>query len=110
CHSSYSLIPSTNKRVKSPAKKPNRIQIGNEAAMRRATHNLIEKRYRDNINKKFAALEKALGDKKSPRSSQETAAPLKKSSILAKAVIYIQDLQAKNISLQGELESIKTVL
>ncbi|KAE8352296.1 hypothetical protein BDV28DRAFT_135342 [Aspergillus coremiiformis] len=75
-------------------------------AAKRAAHNIIEKRYRTNMNAKFVALEKAMcgGVQKS---SKNGSASLKKSEILTNAIAYMQELQEENKALQKELAMLK---
>ncbi|KAF5855384.1 hypothetical protein ETB97_009334 [Aspergillus alliaceus] len=75
-------------------------------AAKRAAHNIIEKRYRTNMNAKFVALEKAMcgGVQKSSKSG---SASLKKSEILTNAIAYMQELQEENKALQKELAMMK---
>ena len=75
-------------------------------AAKRAAHNIIEKRYRTNMNAKFVALEKAMcgGVQKSSKSG---SASLKKSEILTNAIAYMQELQEENKVLQKELAMFK---
>ncbi|KAE8143766.1 hypothetical protein BDV38DRAFT_2836 [Aspergillus pseudotamarii] len=75
-------------------------------AAKRAAHNIIEKRYRTNMNAKFVALEKAMcgGVQKS---SKGGSASLKKSEILTNAIAYMQELQEENKALQKELAMFK---
>ncbi|KAL4912752.1 hypothetical protein BDW62DRAFT_206197 [Aspergillus aurantiobrunneus] len=87
-------------------------------AAKRAAHNIIEKRYRTNMNAKFVALEKAMAVKtvsKSKPSSTSTStsmtangsakssASLKKSEILSNAITYMHELQEANERLRREI-------
>lgn len=78
-------------------------------ATKRAAHNVIEKRYRTNMNAKFVALEKAMsggnGVQKSSRGGG--SASLKKSEILTNAITYMHGLQEENRYLQKELAILK---
>ncbi|EAW13460.1 putative HLH DNA binding domain protein [Aspergillus clavatus NRRL 1] len=77
-------------------------------AAKRAAHNIIEKRYRTNMNAKFVALEKAMsgsGVQKPTKSG--SSASLKKSEILSNAISYMQELQDENAALQKELALLK---
>ncbi|KAK1142643.1 hypothetical protein N8T08_007447 [Aspergillus melleus] len=71
-------------------------------AAKRAAHNIIEKRYRTNMNAKFVALEKAMcgGVQKSTKGG---SASLKKSEILTNAITYMHELQEENKAMQKEL-------
>ncbi|PWY93926.1 hypothetical protein BO94DRAFT_531917 [Aspergillus sclerotioniger CBS 115572] len=75
-------------------------------AAKRAAHNIIEKRYRTNMNAKFVALEKAMcGGVQKP--SKGGSASLKKSEILTNAITFMQELQEENKALQKELAIMK---
>ncbi|RJE20176.1 hypothetical protein PHISCL_07493 [Aspergillus sclerotialis] len=75
-------------------------------AAKRAAHNVIEKRYRTNMNAKFVALEKAMsGGIQKPTKGESGS--LKKSEILANAISYMQKLQDENKSLQKEVSFLK---
>ncbi|KAI9044514.1 uncharacterized protein KD926_000425 [Aspergillus affinis] len=71
-------------------------------AAKRAAHNIIEKRYRTNMNAKFVSLEKAMcgGVQKSTKGG---SASLKKSEILTNAIAYMHELQEENKAMQKEL-------
>ena len=77
-------------------------------AAKRAAHNIIEKRYRTNMNAKFVALEKATSPnnmhKQTPRAG---AGSLKKSEILSNALAYIEHVQHENQAMQKELSLLK---
>ncbi|RDW67266.1 uncharacterized protein DSM5745_09132 [Aspergillus mulundensis] len=85
-------------------------------AAKRAAHNIIEKRYRTNMNAKFVALEKAMAVKTSGVSKSVSAsnsshgvkssASLKKSEILSNAIAYMQELQEVNERLRKELSAV----
>lgn len=77
-------------------------------AAKRAAHNIIEKRYRTNMNAKFLSLEKAI----SPagvhkQTSRAGAGSLKKSEILTNALTYIDNVQQENQALHKELALLK---
>lgn len=77
-------------------------------AAKRAAHNIIEKRYRTNMNAKFLSLEKAI----SPagvhkQTSRAGAGSLKKSEILSNALTYIDNVQQENQALHKELALLK---
>ncbi|KAF9886348.1 hypothetical protein FE257_011493 [Aspergillus nanangensis] len=75
-------------------------------AAKRAAHNIIEKRYRTNMNAKFVALEKAMcgGVQKQTKGGP---ASLKKSEILTNAIAYMHELQEENKALHKELALFK---
>ncbi|KAJ0422693.1 hypothetical protein BJY00DRAFT_311057 [Aspergillus carlsbadensis] len=86
-------------------------------AAKRAAHNIIEKRYRTNMNAKFVALEKAMTVKPSgsggvskttsaSASGVKSSASLKKSEILSNAIAYMQDLQEANERLRKEVATL----
>ncbi|PLN79368.1 hypothetical protein BDW42DRAFT_172946 [Aspergillus taichungensis] len=92
---------------------PTSATTGRNAA-KRAAHNIIEKRYRTNMNAKFVALEKAMdGAVGTSMSATASAAPrptrggssasLKKSEILSNAIAYMQELQEANQALRKEM-------
>jgi hypothetical protein len=77
-------------------------------AAKRAAHNIIEKRYRTNMNTKFLSLEKAI----SPagihkQTSRAGAGSLKKSEILTNALAYIESIQQENQAMHKELALLK---
>jgi hypothetical protein len=80
-------------------------------AAKRAAHNIIEKRYRTNMNAKFLALEQAIspaGVQKASRAGPGSGAgSLKKSEILSNALTYIERIQQENLAVQKELTMIK---
>ncbi|KAL2802003.1 hypothetical protein BJX63DRAFT_438282 [Aspergillus granulosus] len=71
-----------------------------QAAVQRKAHNVVEKRYRENLKSKFSALEKVMCGNR----SLSPAVPLRKSNILANAIRYMEDMQAKNSELERELK------
>ncbi|PYI11898.1 hypothetical protein BO78DRAFT_381943 [Aspergillus sclerotiicarbonarius CBS 121057] len=84
---------------------PAQTATGRNAA-KRAAHNIIEKRYRTNMNAKFVALEKAMcGGVQKP--TKGGSASLKKSEILTNAITFMQELQEENKALQKELAILK---
>ncbi|OJJ50646.1 hypothetical protein ASPZODRAFT_126553 [Penicilliopsis zonata CBS 506.65] len=115
---SESQSPSTTITAHTPSQTPTMRN-----AAKRAAHNIIEKRYRTNMNAKFVALEKAMAtphgvSKNSscsssspsvtnPASRPGAAASLKKSEILSNAITYIQELQEENRAMQKEMALLK---
>jgi hypothetical protein len=77
-------------------------------AAKRAAHNIIEKRYRTNMNAKFVSLEQAISpagvQKHTPKAG---AGSLKKSEILSNALTYIDSIQQENQALHKELAMLK---
>ena len=80
-------------------------------AAKRAAHNVIEKRYRTNMNAKFVALEKACAGGPSSGSDspgdgaevKASSSSLKKSEILSNAIAYMHGLQDQNRYLHKEI-------
>lgn len=75
-------------------------------AAKRAAHNVIEKRYRTNMNAKFLALERTISGG-AQKSTKGESASLKKSEILANAISYMQQLQEENKALHKEVSLLK---
>ncbi|KAL4943110.1 hypothetical protein BDV06DRAFT_190698 [Aspergillus oleicola] len=87
-------------------------------AAKRAAHNIIEKRYRTNMNAKFVALEKAMAvnpagvsesvstPAPSSTNGKGSSASLKKSEILSNAIAYMQELQEANERLRKEVSAL----
>lgn len=75
-------------------------------AAKRAAHNIIEKRYRTNMNAKFVSLEQAISSSPMQKCSKG-AGCLKKSEILTNALSYIDEIQQENQSLHRELAVLK---
>lgn len=76
-------------------------------AAKRAAHNIIEKRYRTNMNAKFVSLEQAISTSPAQKRSKIGAGCLKKSEILSNALSYIEDIQQENQALHKELAVLK---
>lgn len=80
------------------------------SAAKRAAHNVIEKRYRTNMNAKFVALEEAIAagparvaEHSENAKSKAGSASLKKSEILSNAIAYMHELQEENRYLHKEI-------
>lgn len=86
---------------------PQNTSPNSRNAAKRAAHNIIEKRYRTNMNAKFVALEKAMSNNGVAKTSKGGSASLKKSEILTNAIAYIQELQEENRAAQKELALLK---
>ncbi|KAJ5624808.1 hypothetical protein N7510_001117 [Penicillium lagena] len=103
-----------NHKSRSPSENPsNRLSTGNQDpqtrnAAKRAAHNIIEKRYRSNMNAKFISLEKSISPasilKHGPKGG---ASSLKKSEILTNALAYIENMQQENQAVRKELGLLK---
>ncbi|KAJ5715456.1 uncharacterized protein N7483_012637 [Penicillium malachiteum] len=108
---SASTSTSTRK-TRSLSQESNRSSTGQDPhvrnAAKRAAHNIIEKRYRTNMNAKFLALEKAISPAGVPKqTSRAGAGSLKKSEILSNALAYIESVQQENQSMHKELAMLK---
>lgn len=81
-------------------------------AAKRLAHNIIEKRYRNNMNAKFMALEKAILQH-TPAQGGRTVSDdggsvvLKKSKILSNAIACINDLHDENAALWKQLDLLR---
>ncbi|OQD90027.1 hypothetical protein PENANT_c002G06182 [Penicillium antarcticum] len=77
-------------------------------AAKRAAHNIIEKRYRTNMNAKFVSLEQAISPAGVQKHTPKVGAgSLKKSEILSNALSYIDGIQQENQALHKELAMLK---
>ncbi|OJJ06728.1 hypothetical protein ASPVEDRAFT_46079 [Aspergillus versicolor CBS 583.65] len=112
-YSSSPELPPQQQQARKPRSAANKDDTarGRNAA-KRAAHNIIEKRYRTNMNAKFVALEKAMAVKPAGVSKPVTttastgvksSASLKKSEILSNAITYMQELQDANERLRKEI-------
>ncbi|KAL2868790.1 uncharacterized protein BJX67DRAFT_37322 [Aspergillus lucknowensis] len=82
-------------------------------ASRRASHNIVEKRYRVNLNSKFRKLEEVVikgtdpGSRTTPLSSSSPSSRRQqqspKASIIDSALSYIESLESENSALRGKL-------
>lgn len=90
-------------------------------APKKRPHNIIEKRYRANINEKIADLRKSIPSLRGPKETKSENAsddeegdsgskPLNKAFILTKAVDYIRHLELRNRKLDDENLALKTRL
>jgi Helix-loop-helix DNA-binding domain len=89
----------------------------NRVAASRSAHNIVEKRYRTNLNARFAALERVLqgstrstedrySSSKRPVKGRGAVGP-RKSELLEDAVIYIQELRGEKKKLLKEVSVLK---
>jgi hypothetical protein len=76
-------------------------------AAKRAAHNVIEKRYRTNMNAKFVSLEQAISPSGVQKPTKLGTGSLKKSEILSNALAYIDSIQQENQALHQELALLK---
>jgi hypothetical protein len=104
--------PTSSRKTRSFSRDSNRSSGSQDPQMRnaakRAAHNIIEKRYRTNMNAKFVSLEQAISpagvQKHTPKAG---AGSLKKSEILSNALSYIDSIQQENQALHKELAMLK---
>lgn len=108
---------SSTRKPRSSAANRGEDTVRGRNAAKRAAHNIIEKRYRTNMNAKFVALDKAMAVKPAGVSKSATttttstsasngvksSASLKKSEILSNAITYMQELQDANERLRKEV-------
>jgi len=94
----------------SPQPAPKR-RTSSQPTVSRSSHNMIEKKYRTNLNEKIILLRdsvpclKAIVDNQDPDTPASTK--LNKGSILSKAAEYIQSLQKRNESLIAETSNLQ---
>lgn len=93
---------SDRRAIRGPKEPTSALPAPSGKAAKRAAHNVIEKRYRTNMNAKFVALEKATCDGPN-KSIKAESGSLRKSEILANAISYVHNLQEENRTLQKEL-------
>ncbi|QIW95632.1 hypothetical protein AMS68_001150 [Peltaster fructicola] len=95
-------------------------QDGDEPPVKKTSHNVIEKRYRNNLNDKIVELRnsvpslRALGRAKGQNNEDlEGLTPAhkhNKATIMAKATEYIQHLEKRNKTMQDEMDALKAKL
>ncbi|KOS40978.1 hypothetical protein ACN38_g8151 [Penicillium nordicum] len=103
---------STSRKTRSFSRDSNRSSTGGQDpqmrnAAKRAAHNIIEKRYRTNMNAKFVSLEQAISPSGVQKHAKVGAGSLKKSEILTNALTYIDGIQQENQALHKELALLK---
>ncbi|KAJ5579514.1 uncharacterized protein N7459_005499 [Penicillium hispanicum] len=99
------------------------VQPGKKMPAKKRAHNVIEKRYRANLNEKIAELRESVpslramknpnGDSNDDDDDAEGATPaskLNKASILSKATEYIKHLEIRNKRLEDENTALKNRL
>ncbi|KAB8079386.1 hypothetical protein BDV29DRAFT_53020 [Aspergillus leporis] len=94
------------------------VQTGKKMPSKKRAHNVIEKRYRANLNEKIAELRDSVPSLRSSRhliddEGGEGATPankLNKASILSKATDYIRHLEIRNKRLEDENTALKNRL
>jgi hypothetical protein len=91
-------------------------QDGDEPPVKKTSHNVIEKRYRNNLNDKIIELRqsvpalRAMGRDGEDGEDLEGLAPahkLNKATIMAKATEYIKHLEKRNQKLEDEMTALK---
>lgn len=91
-------------------------QDGDEPPVKKTSHNVIEKRYRNNLNDKIVELRqsvpalRAMGRDGEECEDLEGLAPahkLNKATIMAKATEYIKHLEKRNQSMETEMAALK---
>lgn len=96
-------------------------QDGDEPPMKKTSHNVIEKRYRNNLNDKIVELRNSvpsLRAKGAPKSGKGTedldgltpAHKLNKATVMAKATEYIKHLETRNQTMADEMAALKAQL
>ncbi|KAL2809394.1 hypothetical protein BJX63DRAFT_364524 [Aspergillus granulosus] len=101
----HALSPSTSsiESEKVRDKRPIRYKKDkNRNPAQRKAHNAIEKRYRENLKTKFAALERATCG-----ITGFSSVPLRKSTILSNAILHIEEMEDKNKKLEKELKALR---
>ena len=92
-------------------------QDGDEPPVKKTSHNVIEKRYRNNLNDKIIELRqsvpalRAMGRDGEEGEDLEGLAPahkLNKATIMAKATEYIKHLEKRNQKMEDEMAALKT--
>ncbi|GIK04982.1 hypothetical protein Aspvir_009081 [Aspergillus viridinutans] len=78
--------------------------INGRKAAKRASHNIIEKRYRTNMNAKFTTLEKVITScRNKQKVSDNRPCSMKKCEILTNAIKCIQNLEDRNAALSEDV-------
>lgn len=120
--SSVSPVPQLHNRVKLSDAVPHSTITKRVGKKEKSSHNMIEKRYRTNINDKINALRDAVpalrvlvdsGDDEFDDNELEGLQPAKKlnkATILSKATEYIKHLEKKNEGLKKENDALKNHL
>ncbi|KAE8376888.1 hypothetical protein BDV26DRAFT_264658 [Aspergillus bertholletiae] len=119
CSVSSSTVASLSPAPSSPSGSPTSTPHEGPAhpSSRRSAHNRIEKRYRENLSKNFAALESSLqgyytrgvGSGR-PRFYCQRKHASKKMAVLTDAVSYIGELETETVMLKKKLETLRQAL
>ena len=93
---------------------------GDEPPIKKTSHNVIEKRYRNNLNDKIVELRNSVPSlrakgRANPGASEDLegltpAHKLNKATVMAKATEYIKHLEKRNKTMQDEMNSLQTRL
>ncbi|KAE8354405.1 hypothetical protein BDV28DRAFT_156245 [Aspergillus coremiiformis] len=119
CSTSSSPVASLSPPPSSPSGSPRSASHEAPAhpSSRRSAHNRIEKRYRENLSKNFAALETSLQSYYTrgvgsgrPRFYCQRKHASKKMAVLTDAVNYIGELEAETVTLKKKLETLRQAL
>lgn len=82
--------------------------VGNAKQAKKSAHNLIERRYRNNINDRITELRDLLPAYRSTTISTESK--MNKQTVLRKGIEYIKMLEQKNNQLTNEVQQLRTLL
>lgn len=96
-------------------------QDGDEPPIKKTSHNVIEKRYRNNLNDKIVELRnavpslRAMGRANNGKETEDLegltpAHKLNKATVMAKATEYIRHLEKRNQKMQDEMAALKAQL
>ena len=125
-HSSPEPLPSNPKKRKSTSEdveEGSAAKAGKGQPVKKTAHNMIEKRYRNNLNDKIAALRDSVpslrvmsrvngnGEEEDDPEDLEGLTPahkLNKATVLSKATEYIRHLEKRNKRLQDEVVALKS--
>ncbi|KAF2397830.1 hypothetical protein EJ06DRAFT_550814 [Trichodelitschia bisporula] len=123
--SSPEPVQSRNKKRKSSGGESGSEKTGKQGPVKKTSHNMIEKRYRTNLNDKIAALRDSVpslrvtsrangqcdeDDDQEDLDGLTPAHKLNKATVLSKATEYIRHLERRNKVLQDEVASYKARL
>jgi hypothetical protein len=125
-HSTPEPVPENPKKRKSSSDDADSPPVGKREKAgppKKTAHNMIEKRYRTNLNDKIAALRDSVpslrvmsrgngqGEEEDDPEDLEGLTPahkLNKATVLSKATEYIRHLEKRNKRLQDEVDTLKT--
>jgi len=115
--SPQSPVPAAKERLSATTPKPKATKRNN-ALTKQKSHNLIEKRYRTNLNQKILALRDAVpslgtvaeANDEDDSEARSSAPKMNKNTILSKARDYILDLEKRNGSLIAQTKTLEARL